>query len=567
MNVPQLDFFINNKIKSLTQLLHQESVANIQFQLLEFSHHCFCRGLSSQAIRAADLANSIKKRTVEVWLQETVFNPPFKFLHPTTACEIDLYLRTKNSFERKAYREAISLGLCSTNPVIRFLSLYSSYLRETEAPNTENFSFTRELPKQATRKADLSFLRRELKVLYDKNRLDPFELYLFGLVLKEDKDHKAAVSVFVEALGIYPEFYDCWMELAALLADKLTKVELPNHWMRLFYEAALASERLKYEKSLRCCEILHDFFPVSSLLIAQKALCLYNMRLFEEALLVFAELRFKDPYRLDCIDRLSDIFYVKGDKVQLSYLAHDVARIDKYRPETCCVIGNFYSLRSNHDKAVLYFTRALLFKSSCFFAWTLMGHEYMELKFPSKAINCYLRALEANNKDFRAWYGLGQAFEILDMYDYALFYYRRACLLRPSDGRMWLALASSYELLGMFLEAIQCYEAAAKDEEVSLLSTCRLAQMCSHLKMKDRAAKNFMRVLQDTNVQDDEEMENYKIKACLYLARYFFDRKKYSLSKEFAERIFNWNKREKEEAKAILQDIMTRSVNCVNKGV
>jgi hypothetical protein len=258
MNVPQLDFFINNKIKSLTQLLHQESVANIQFQLLEFSHHCFCRGLSSQAIRAADLANSIKKRTVEVWLQETVFNPPFKFLHPTTACEIDLYLRTKNSFERKAYREAISLGLCSTNPVIRFLSLYSSYLRETEAPNTENFSFTRELPKQATRKADLSFLRRELKVLYDKNRLDPFELYLqvsclieilflsyyfvrFGLVLKEDKDHKAAVSVFVEALGIYPEFYDCWMELAALLADKLTKVELPNHWMRLFYEAALAS--------------------------------------------------------------------------------------------------------------------------------------------------------------------------------------------------------------------------------------------------------------------------------------------------------------------------------------
>jgi hypothetical protein len=82
-------------------------------------------------------------------------------------------------------------------------------------------------------------LRRELKVLYDKNRLDPFELYLqvsclieilflsyyfvrFGLVLKEDKDHKAAVSVFVEALGIYPEFYDCWMELAALLADKLT---------------------------------------------------------------------------------------------------------------------------------------------------------------------------------------------------------------------------------------------------------------------------------------------------------------------------------------------------------
>lgn len=33
--------------------------------------------------------------------------------------------------------------------------------------------------------------------------------------------------------------------------------------------------------------------------------------------------------------------------------------IDKYRTETCCVIGNYYSLRSQHEKAVVYFQRAL----------------------------------------------------------------------------------------------------------------------------------------------------------------------------------------------------------------
>ena len=31
----------------------------------------------------------------------------------------------------------------------------------------------------------------------------------------------------------------------------------------------------------------------------------------------------------------------------------------RYRTETCCVIGNYYSLRSQHEKAVVYFQRAL----------------------------------------------------------------------------------------------------------------------------------------------------------------------------------------------------------------
>ena len=45
--------------------------------------------------------------------------------------------------------------------------------------------------------------------------------------------------------------------------------------------------------------------------------------------------------------------------MELAHLAHKTNMIDKYRTETCCVIGNYYSLRSQHEKAVLYFQRAL----------------------------------------------------------------------------------------------------------------------------------------------------------------------------------------------------------------
>ena len=45
------------------------------------------------------------------------------------------------------------------------------------------------------------------------------------------------------------------------------------------------------------------------------------------------------------MDTYSNIPYVKEEFATLSHLAHRCAAADKYRPETCCVIGNYYSLK------------------------------------------------------------------------------------------------------------------------------------------------------------------------------------------------------------------------------
>ena len=68
-----------------------------------------------------------------------------------------------------------------------------------------------------------------------------------------------------------------------------------------------------------------------------------------------------DPYRLDNLDTYSNILYVKEAKAALSHLAHVAMKNDKYRPETCCIVGNYYSLRQQHENAVLYFQRACMF--------------------------------------------------------------------------------------------------------------------------------------------------------------------------------------------------------------
>lgn len=133
---------------------------------------------------------------------------------------------------------------------------------------------------------------------------------------------------------------------------------------------------------------------------------------------------------------------------------------DKFRPETCCVVGNYYSMKSEHEKAVMYFRRALTLDRNFLSAWTLMGHEYVELKNTHAAIESYRRAVDINRKDYRAWYGLGQTYEALDMQLYALFYYQRAASLRPYDPTMWHALGCCYDKIDRPLQSIKAFKRA-----------------------------------------------------------------------------------------------------------
>lgn len=123
-------------------------------------------------------------------------------------------------------------------------------------------------------------------------------------------------------------------------------------------------------------------------------------------------------------------------------------------------IGNYYSVRGDHSKAILYFRRALMLNRDYLPAWTLMGHEFVELKNSHAAIESYRKAIDVNAKDYRAWYGLGQAYELLDMPMYAIEYYNQATSLRPYDCRMWLALAGVYEALRRLPDAISASERA-----------------------------------------------------------------------------------------------------------
>lgn len=56
-------------------------------------------------------------------------------------------------------------------------------------------------------------------------------------------------------------------------------------------------------------------------------------------------------------------------------------------------LGNYYSIRCDHFMAITYFQRALKLNPKYLAAWTLMGHEFMEVKNTNAAIQSYRKAV------------------------------------------------------------------------------------------------------------------------------------------------------------------------------
>jgi anaphase-promoting complex subunit 8 len=205
---------------------------------------------------------------------------------------------------------------------------------------------------------------------------------------------------------------------------------------------------------------LLDIFPTSAFLLTCHALLAYHSKDLIAAEQQFSQLLSLHPHRLDSLDHYSNILYVLKLRPKLAFLAHLCSSVDRFRPESCVVIGNYYSLLSQHEKAVQYFRRALTLDRSCLSAWTLMGHEYVELKNTHAAIESYRRAVDVNRRDYRAWYGLGQTYEVLEMHAYALWYYKKATGLRPWDGKMWMAVGSCLQRIGRDRDGIKALKRA-----------------------------------------------------------------------------------------------------------
>lgn len=453
-------------------------------------------------------------------------------------------------------------------------------------------NFSEAQKQKGTRNPYLMQLVEELSDAYHTNKLDAFGLYVYGLVLKEASREKFLCpnpphSILVESILKFPYNWSAWLDLCQvaltdssieLRVEQALQPTLASHYMYHFFCAHLmADHHHAYEDALVLYERLHEPLPEqrlfqSTYLKSQLGVVHYHLREFEQALGWFSQL--EDSFSLESKDVYSNILYVKEDRVGLSHLAHQAVLVDKYRPETCCIVGNYYSLKQQRHKAVLYFQRALKLDRSYTSAWTLMGHEYVELKQTESAIEAYRRAVNVSPKDYRAWYGLGQTYEFLNMHLYALFYYRKACMLRPYDARMWCAVGLCLVALGRIADAIKAYERAVAQEDTEGIATQKLASLYRQEGRSEEAAQCYLRHLElrylvthpspshpttlDAIVQGII-VEAPEAEALVFLANYHKSHGEYDAAALFCSRLVEYPGPEKEQAKGLLRDLRARS--------
>jgi len=520
------------------------------------------RGLKKSAAWASELlhgiGDSFPQRPTST-KRQTTSTELFPEIEPP---DTDHLLIAKSFFDLDDYlRCSHHLSSSGTSPVSGhpkevFLWAYGLYLIGEKRKEEEMSEVADPLEQCQLTNSNLRLLRNELSTLHSKDGLDGYLLYIYGVVLKEMQAKPLARQILCESVQKSPLNWSAWLDLGSLCTEKedVDTLVLPDHWMVGFFRAHLALELQQNVEAVAILKDLAGMFPNSSYVLAQKALAQYNLRNFDEAQGFFETLIEKDPHRLTNMDTYSNILYVKECKAELSYLAHTAVRSNKYRPETCCIIGNYYSLKAQHERAVIYFKRALRLNRRYLSAWTLMGHEYVEMKNTEAAIEAYRSAVDINPRDYRAWYGLGQTYEILLMYFYALHYYRKATTLRPYDARMWCALAGCYEKLNRDAEAIKCYKRAECHNDREGIAAMQLAKLYSEKGNSAEAAYYYKKHLERRQAEDAMGGQDV-VDSLRYLASYLKDQHNLQEAEQYCEQLLDYAGPEKKEAEAMLREI------------
>lgn len=351
-----------------------------------------------------------------------------------------------------------------------FLALYAKYLSGEKRKNEDSEMVLGPSDGGATLNKELvglgHALEARLRLQEERGEEGQGWLeYLYGIVLIKLRNDTEAKKQLIRSVHLYPWNWGAWQELGSLIssADDLNEIGtcLPRNLMAFIFHIFANQELFQVgDEIFHQLKTIRAVFPTSTFLRTQKALLHYHAKDFEKAESTFSNIVQQDPHRLDNLDTYSNILYVMEKRAKLAFLAQLSSAIDKFRPETCCVVGNYYAMKSEHEKAVVYFRRALTLDRTFLSAWTLMGHEYVEMKNTQAAIECYRRAVDVNRRDYRAWYGLGQTYEVLEMHFYALHYYRRAASLSPYDPKMWGAVGSCLAKMGQATQAIKAYKRA-----------------------------------------------------------------------------------------------------------
>jgi anaphase-promoting complex subunit 8 len=232
--------------------------------------------------------------------------------------ERDTFEVAKSYFNLKEFHRAAHALLSFSHPKSLFLRRYSLFLVGAKKREEELNESTTE--KNVINEA-CKVLEQELRTEHNtpNHNMDPLNLYLYGLVLKELNLKERAIKVLIEGLNKYPLNWSCWTEVSTLLADNTSIPDplsyfnngIKEHWMKRIFLANLQLELQHNKEALTLYDSIATLFPASTFILSQRASISYNMQGnstvlhsefsitadFDTAKDIYSKLFAVDPYR------------------------------------------------------------------------------------------------------------------------------------------------------------------------------------------------------------------------------------------------------------------------------
>ncbi|KAL1734806.1 hypothetical protein EV714DRAFT_201840 [Schizophyllum commune] len=359
--------------------------------------------------------------------------------------EEDFFAYARQVFDAKEFQRVATILRDCESPKAVFLRLYARYLESERVAQLQwwKLSTSREQPP-----APINNDLHELLELTTESE-DPWILFLKGIIYYRLSRRHDCMRAALASVATRPWNWSAWellcsaIQTYAELDHILTTLPLdPKHPMSICFRVKVANDFYNSgQGDFNAVCALRRMYFCNNLLDAEKQ---FDSNLAAE------------PFRLDDIDAHASTLWLADKKKRIAELAAHFAGAPQDRPEYYCLMGNHYSARKEHEKAVRAFRKATYLDRTYGAAWTLMGHEYYEMANYHAAIESYRRAIDVNAKDYRAWSGLGRSYSALKLHIYAIYYNRKSTEIKPGDARSWMELTGAFEEVSKYRDAAAC---------------------------------------------------------------------------------------------------------------
>lgn len=227
-----------------------------------------------------------------------------------------------------------------------------------------------------------------------------------------------------------------------------------------------------------------------------------NNSKYKESIIIFNEMFKYEPYRLSGLEYLSSSLWQLKLEKDLTLLAKQVLKIDKFSCITCCILGNLFSLLKDSENSIKYFLRSIELNKYFSYSYILCGYEYIISEDLDNAILFFRLSLLTNSNYANAWYGLGIIFYRQNRYELSEFYFKKSKKLNHKSSVLdcFLSMAlSAQECESKLNEALELlHEAIERDPKNTQLRFQRANILIEYKENYLEAIEDLLLVIQDS---------------------------------------------------------------------